>query len=71
MYTGRSSLAVSYTHLTLPSVLGRVGLRSGRSPERGSASRDVGRRRVASTAVRRRRSLIHRPFSGEKSRTVA
>ena len=34
-------------------------------PERGSASRDVGRRRVASTAVRHRRasrSLIHRPF---------
>jgi len=41
----------------------RVG--SGRSPECGSASRDVGRRRVASTAVRHRRarrSLIHRPF---------
>ena len=47
------------------SVLGRVGLRSGRSPECGSASRDVGRRRAASTAVRHRRarrSLIRRPF---------
>ena len=42
-----------------------AGLRSGRSPERGSASRDVGRRRVASTPVRHRRarrSLFHRPF---------
>ena len=46
-------------------MLGRVGLQSGRSPECGSTSRDVGRRRVASTAVRLRRarcSLIHRPF---------
>jgi len=54
---------------TLPSVLGHVGLQSGRSPDRGSASRDVGRRRVASTAVqhrRARRSLIRRPFQ-EKS----
>ena len=46
-------------------MLGRVGLQSSRSPECGSASRDVGRPRVASTAVRHRRarrSLIHRPF---------
>jgi len=46
-------------------VLGRVGLPSGRSPECGSASRDIGRHRVASTAVRHRRarrSLIRRPF---------
>ena len=46
-------------------MLGRVGLRSGRSPECGSTSHDVGRRRVASTAVRHRRarrSLIRRPF---------
>jgi len=46
-------------------VLGRVGLQSGRLPECGSASRDVSRCRVASTAVRHRRvrrSLVRRPF---------
>ena len=46
-------------------MLGRVDQLSGRSPERGSASRDVGHRRVASTAVRHRRarrSLIRRLF---------
>jgi len=40
---------------------------SGRSPERGSASWDVGRRRAASSAGRHRRtrrSLIRRPFQG-------
>ena len=46
----------------------RVGSRGSAErpfPDRGSASRDVGRRSVASTAVqhrRARRSLIRRPF---------
>ena len=50
---------------TLPTALGRVGQPNVRSPERVSASQDVGRGRVASSAGRHRRarrSLTRRPF---------